>query len=317
MNDTIRIGGQDVPPGTRVHLELKVARLFTGTWLSLPVAVLNGATAGPRMWLSATIHGDELNGMEIIRRVIRDIHPEELVGTLVAVPVVNVFGFVEQSRYLPDRRDLNRSFPGSAKGSLAARLAHLFVEEVVKKCDYAIDFHTGSLHRSNLPQIRANLKRPETRRLAQAFGAPLMYRSPPIAGSLRQTARNLDVYYLLYEAGEPLRFDEDAINAGMVGTRRVLDALGMWKFNGPAAPASPPFEASHTRWVRANRSGILHLDVELGQMMKKGSLLGEISTDFFSTQSVAVRAPKDGMVIGFTKNPLVNQGDALVHLAMP
>lgn len=315
MNDTIRVGDQEVPPGTRVLLELPVARLFTGTWLSLPVAVLNGAFAGPRLWLSAAIHGDELNGMEIIRRVLRELDPARLVGTVIAVPVVNVFGFVEQSRYLPDRRDLNRSFPGSAKGSLAARLAHLFVEEVVNKCGYAIDFHTGSLHRENLPHIRANLLRPETRRLAEAFAAPLMFRSPPIRGTLRSTARRLGVSYLLYEGGEPLRFDENAITAGVLGTLRVLNALGMWTFDPGEVPRT--FEASRTRWIRASRSGILQLSVALGQMVARKEVLGQISTDFFSTRSVAVRAPHQGMVIGYTKNPLVNQGDALVHLAMP
>ena len=313
MSEPIHIGGTEVRPGELARLELPVARLVTGTWLALPVAVLNGRAPGPRLWLSATIHGDELNGMEIIRRVLRDLDPESLRGTVIAVPVVNVFGFVEQNRYLPDRRDLNRSFPGSAKGSLAARLAHLFVKEVVEKCQYGLDFHTGSQHRENLPQIRTNLEHPETRRLAEAFGAPFIYQSPPIRGTLRSAARRRGVHYLLYEGGEPLRFNDDAIACGVRGTLRVLAALDMWASEIDDLPR--PFEASSSRWLRASRSGILHLDVALGDLVEKGQVLGHIGVDFFSAKARPVKAPHDALVIAHTNNPLVNQGDALIHLA--
>lgn len=313
MMEEIRIGNETVPPGTRAHLEIPVARLFTGNWLALPVAVLNGRAAGPRLWLSATIHGDELNGLEIIRRVLREIDPLKLHGTVIAVPVVNVFGFVEQDRYLPDRRDLNRSFPGSPNGSLAARLAHLFVEEVVRKCQYGLDFHTGSLHRENLPQIRALLEDPETRRLAEAFGAPFMYQAAPIRGTLRSAAVRLGVRCLVYEGGEPMRFNHDAITCGVLGTLRMMNALDMWRFDEADPPST--FEATSTRWIRASRSGILHLSTALGQRVEKRQILAQIAVDFLTTKSRAVRAPHDGMVIAHTNNPLVNQGDALIHLA--
>lgn len=312
-NESIRIGGEEIRPGRRAHLELRVARLFTGTWLSLPVAVVNGRTAGPKLWLSATVHGDELNGMEIIRRVLSQIHPKGLRGTLLAVPVVNVFGFVDQSRYLPDRRDLNRSFPGSPKGSLAARLAHLFVNEIVKKSDYGLDFHTGSLHRENLPQLRADLADAETRRLCEAFAPPLIMPAPKLHGTLRTAARRLGKHYLLFEGGEPMRFNDDVITCGVVGTLRVLNAIGMWPFEAGEVPTS--FEASSTRWLRASRSGIFRLGVELGEIVSRGQALGHLGVDFLSTKSVPVKAPYDGMVIACTNNPLVNQGDALIHLA--
>ena len=313
MNEEVRIGQESVSPGASAHLEIPVARLFTGNWLALPVAVVNGRAAGPRLWLSAAIHGDELNGLEIIRRVLGQIDPKRLRGSVIAVPVVNVFGFVEQDRYLPDRRDLNRSFPGSPNGSLAARLAHLFIEEVVRQCQYGLDLHTGSLHRENLPQIRANLKDPETRRLAEAFAAPFMYPAKPIPGSLRATAVRMGVRCLVYEGGGPLRFNDDAINCGVVGALRLMTELGMWQAEEAEPP--PTFEATSTRWIRAGRSGILHLSTTLGERVKKGQVLGHISIDFLTTKSRRVRAPNDGLVIAYTNNPLVNQGDALIHLA--
>jgi predicted deacylase len=281
--------------------------------MSLPVSVINGGD-GPRLWLSAAIHGDELNGMEIIRRVLLQIDAAALRGTVIAVPVVNVFGFVERDRYLPDGRDLNRSFPGSARGSLASRLANLFMIEIVGKCQYGLDFHTGSRHRDNLPQIRGHLEHPETRRLAEAFGAPSILQPSPLHGSLRSTLRRRGIHYLLFEGGEPLRFNEPVIACGVAGTLRVLNALGMADFEVPPPP--PAFEATRTRWLRASRSGILQLAVASGDHVSKGQILGHIAIDFFSAKAVSVRAPAAGLVIGHTNNPLVNQGDALIHLAM-
>lgn len=314
MNEAFCIGGEKISPGTRVQLELPVARLLTGNWMSLPVSVVNGADDGPRLWLSAAIHGDELNGMEVIRRVLLQIDASRLRGTVIAVPVVNVFGFVERDRYLPDGRDLNRSFPGSPRGSLASRLASLFVNEVVAKCQYGLDFHTGSRHRENLPQIRGQLENPEIRRLAVAFGAPSMLQPPPLRGSLRSTARARGIHYLLFEGGEPLRFNNSVITCGVAGTLRVLNALGMAEID--VEPAPPSFEATRTRWLRATRSGILQLAVTSGEEVSKGQILGHIAVDFFSAKAIPVRSPDAGQVIGHTNNPLVHQGDALIHLAI-
>ncbi len=311
-SSAITLGETEIPAGVRVDTEIPVARLPTGTWLSLPVAVLNGAHPGPRVWLDAAIHGDEVNGLEIIRRVLPRIDPARLRGSLLAVPMVNVFGFIHQIRYLPDRRDLNRCFPGSSRGSLAARLANLFMREIVARCKYGIDLHTGSLHRTNLPQVRADLADPETRRIAVAFGAPLVYGAKGIRGSLRDSARRRGVHVLVYEGGEPLRFDEEAIAVGVRGILRVLAALEMW--DGPLDELPPPVEASESRWLRASRSGIFHLEASLGERVKKNRVVGRIS-ESLSSRERPVKATFDGLIIGYTNNPLVYRGDALVHLA--
>ena len=214
MKDRIvTVGGETVQPGTRRIVDLPVADLYTHTSLNMPVQIINGRRAGPTLFVTAAIHGDEINGVEIIRRLLRLKTLASIRGTLLAVPIVNVHGFLDQSRYLPDRRDLNRSFPGSEKGSVAARLAHMLVTEVINQSDCGIDLHTGSLHRSNLPQIRANLGDPRTRELAQLFGVPVLLNSGMRDGSLRQYAAEKGVPMLLYEAGEALRFDELAIRA--------------------------------------------------------------------------------------------------------
>lgn len=281
--------------------------------LSLPVTVINGRRPGPCLWLSAAIHGDELNGVEIIRRVIKPLQPRHLAGCVVAVPVVNIFGLLEQSRYLPDRRDLNRSFPGSSRGSLAARLAALFMREVVSQCTHGIDLHTAAVHRINLPQIRANLEDPQTYEFAIAFGAPVMIHAAMRDGSLRQAAAKNNIPTLLYEAGEALRFDETAIQTGVEGIRRSLAYLEM--INPPPDPPTIPLmEASVTKWVRASRGGIWHRQVELGQAVEARQRLGFI-TDTFGNKPTYLRSPITGLVIGHSQTPLVNQGDALIHIA--
>ena len=313
MDNTIEIATEAIAPGQRQHLEIPVARLATGTMLSLPVIVVNGIEAGPRLWLSAAIHGDEINGVEIIRQVLEQVNPQRLKGTLIAVPIVNVFGFVEQSRYLPDRRDLNRSFPGSATGSLAARLAQLFMQEIVNRSTHGIDLHTAALPRTNLPQIRANLHDGETHRCAKAFGAPVMIHATTRDGSLRQAAAKRGIPILLYEAGEALRFDPHAIQVGVEGTLRVMTALEMCEL--PLAAPASPIEVSQSKWTRASRSGIFRLEVALGEQVHKKQRLGVIS-DAFGETNIAVRAAVDGIVIGHVQNPLVNQGDGIIHIAI-
>lgn len=308
----IRVGTLEVPPGERGRLELEAARLATGSPLGIPVEVVHGRRPGPRVWLTAAIHGDELNGVEIIRQVLAEVTPARLRGTLIAVPIVNVHGFITESRYLPDRRDLNRSFPGSARGSLAARLAHLLMHEVIEGADVGIDLHTGAGDRTNLPQVRCNLDDPGTRRLAIAFGAPLVVHASLRDGSLRAAATGGGARVLVYEGGEARRFNADAIEAGTRGVLRVLGALGMW--NGAVAPHPPPLESRSTRWVRAGRSGLVRLTVEPGMQVTKGAGIGVIK-DAFGDRVLRVRAPISGLVIGQTRQPNVNRGDALVHLA--
>jgi len=312
-NDPFTIAGVQVAPGSRRHVEIPVARLPTDTSLSLPVSVVNGRRAGPKVWLNAVIHGDELNGVEVIRQVLNVLRPRELAGTVVAVPVVNVFGFVSENRYLPDRRDLNRSFPGSPRGSLAAQLAHLFMSEVVDRCDYGLDFHTGSDHRTNLAQLRVDLSNPEVERLALAFGAPATVDAVYRDGSLRWACRQRGIPLLVFEGGEAHRFNETAIRAGVDGTMRVLAELGMW--DGTVRPPDHPTTiVRHSAWERARRSGIVRIDVYPGQPVERGDVLGVIG-DALGARRSPVRASRSGIVLGYTRNPLVSQGDALVHIA--
>jgi predicted deacylase len=310
----IAIGGVAIPPGHKQRLELPIARLPTQTLLNLPVTVINGRYAGPCLWLSAAIHGDEINGVEIIRQVLAQVKPHRLHGCLIAVPIVNIFGFIEQSRYLPDRRDLNRSFPGSKRGSLAARLAHLFMSEVVSHCDYGIDLHTASFHRTNWPQVRGDFSNPRTYQFAKAFGAPIMIHSSMRDGSLRQAAAKRGIPVLLYEAGEALRFNPEAIATGVAGILRVLSVLGMHSFAFLSSPLES-LEVQTTKWIRASRSGILHSSVVLGQRVHQKQSLGIIA-DAGGDRTCRVASPWSGIVIGHTNNPLVNQGDGIFHVAI-
>lgn len=278
----------------------------------MPVVVINGKHPGPTVWLSGAIHGDELNGVEVVRKVLPRIDQRTLRGAIIAVPVVNVFGFIEQSRYLPDGRDLNRSFPGSSRGSMASQLAALFMKEVVMQCDLGIDLHTAAAHRTNVPQIRAYLDDEATLGLARAFGAPFIVDARLRDGSVRAAAMKMGIKVLLYEAGQIHRFDEEAVETGVNGVLRVLKAMDMGTWETPSFQT--PIEVRSTRWVRARRSGLMQLDVELSDEVTKGDVIGSIS-DALGSRSARITAPSSGHVIAFNQNPLVSQGDALVHLA--
>jgi predicted deacylase len=310
----LKIAGVEVGPGERRRIDVPVAQAYGQGDLFLPVIVLHGVEPGPRIFVSAAVHGDEIIGVEIIRRLLNTVSLRRLRGALIAVPIVNVYGFMAQSRYLPDRRDLNRSFPGSARGSLAARLAHLFMREVVSIATHGIDLHTGSLHRSNLPQVRACLDQPEAERLARAFGVPVIINANVRDGSLRQAVLERDIPMLLYEAGEALRFDEVSIRAGVRGVLSVMRALEMLPLPSRARTAVEAVIARSTTWVRAPEGGILRGRVALGARVAEGELLGEIS-DPVGEAETRVVASTDGILIGRTALPLVNEGDALFHIA--
>ncbi len=313
-NGAMTVAGVTVRPATRKTFELDVARLPTGTMESITVSVINGRHSGPRVWLSGAIHGDELNGIEIVRELVERIDPKSLHGSVVAVPVVNVFGFLTGSRYLPDGRDLNRSFPGSKRGSMAARLAYMFMKEIVEGCDVGIDFHTASAQRTNLPQVRADLSDPETVELAHSFGAPFAINAKLRDGSIREAATSRGIKVLLYEAGQIMRFEAEAIRVGVDGALRVLRHLGCGEWSTP--PGADPIEIHKTRWVRASRAGVATLDVELGAEVAAGDVLGTVG-DVLGGRRRIVRAPEAGFVIAANLIPLVNRGDALVHIAIP
>ncbi|MBD0784883.1 succinylglutamate desuccinylase/aspartoacylase family protein [Vibrio sp. Y2-5] len=304
--------GDKIPPATKQVIELEGAKLYTHSPLSIPIEIIHGASPGPVLMVNAAIHGDELNGVEIVRQLINSIDPTKLKGTLITVPIVNVFGFIHKSRYLPDRRDLNRCFPGSESGSLASRMAHIFFSQVALKCDYIIDLHTGAIHRTNLPQIRADLSNPETLRIAQAFATPVILDSPLRMGSLRSEAEKSGITVLTYEAGEALRFEPIAISAGVVGVKRVMQAIGMLRASRKKLPIS--VIAKSTSWLRAEADGILRTVVSLGDRVEKGQILAYINSPLGNVE-VEVKANKGGIVIGQQTLPLVNEGDAVFHLA--
>jgi predicted deacylase len=299
--------------GKRAKFELPISRLMSGTPVALPVLVFHGTNDGPTIWLSAAVHGDELSGVEIIRQVVDTLDPRSMSGTVIALPVVNVHGFNSGDRYLPDRRDLNRSFPGSARGSLASRIAHLLMTEVVGRSSVGIDLHTGSDHRTNLPQIRADLDDPYTLELARTFAAPITLHSRTRDGSLRQAATEAGATVLLYEGGEALRFDPAAIAMGRDGTRRILATLGIIATAGDPAPTETLL-SRQSRWVRAPKSGILHLEADLGATVKQGETIATIF-DAFGKRLSRITARSEGLIIGHTQHPLVNQGDAVAHIA--
>ena len=313
INKTITIGEHVIKPGERVSISLPVADLYTATSLSMPVKVISGRKDGPVLFVSAAIHGDELNGVEVIRRLLKRKILRTLHGTLIAVPIVNVHGFLDQSRYLPDRRDLNRSFPGTAKGSIAARLANLFAKQIVAKADYGIDLHTGAINRTNLPQLRANLGDPKTFDIARAFGVPVIVNSDILDGSLRGYAAERGLPVLIYEAGEALRFDEVAIRGGIRGILNVMRHIGMIPKSKSVKQITPVI-AKSTTWVREPVSGIINAKVRLGGSVTKGQVLATVS-DPLGDAEQNVDAPFDGIVIGRSNLPLAHEGDALFHLA--
>lgn len=311
-NVPIKVGVATVAPGRIRRIDLPFARLPTGTWATVPVAVVNGRYAGPHLWVSAAVHGDELNGIEIVRRLLRRVAARRLRGAVIAVPIVNIFGFLSESRYLPDRRDLNRSFPGSTRGSLATRLAGLVMKEVVSQCSVGIDLHTATNHRINLPQIRADLDDADTLDLARRFGAPFAIHARIRDGSLRQAATERGIRMLLYEAGQAHRFDEEAITVGVDGVLRVLAGLGMGEWDTP--PAATVRTVRRTTWLRARRGGIANLEAPLGTQVEANQVIGSIS-DSFGIRPAKIRTTEAGWVIARTLNPLVAPGDALVNLA--
>ncbi|WP_417451037.1 succinylglutamate desuccinylase/aspartoacylase family protein [Kordiimonas sp.] len=307
------IAGQKVEAGSRASLSLILPGQSRYTPLSMPLHVIHGRKGGPTMFVSAAIHGDEINGIEIIRQLLKQKSLNRLRGTLLCVPVVNMYGFLQHTRYMPDRRDLNRAFPGTEHGSLTSRVANVFRKQIIDRSDYGIDLHTGSNHRTNFPHIRANLADAETASLARAFNTAVTVNASLRDGSLRGYAVEKNVPVLLYEAGEALRFDKLAVRAGVRGILNVLGLVGMIKREVKRRP-HVSLEAESSHWVRANRSGLIRDAIKLGSRVKAGDRLALLS-DLLGDEQSEVKATQEGVVIGRTNLPIVNEGDALFHVA--
>ncbi len=310
-----QIAGAAIGPGERRQVNVGIARLYDFTDMGIPVEVVRGKQDGPVLFVCGALHGDEILGTEIIRRLLRHPGLKRIRGILLAVPIVNVFGFNTKSRYLPDRRDLNRSFPGSEEGSLAARLAHAFMSEIVSKSTHGIDLHTAAIHRNNLPQVRACIDDdPETLRLAQAFHAPVILNAALREGSIREAARQYRIPMLVYEGGEALRLDENAVSFGVRGVLSVMRAIGMLPESTSVKKQTISRIAQASYWVRAPQSGMLTPRYKLGSLVEEGSVLGVIS-DPFGNHQLKLEATRPGVIIGETSLPLLNEGDAAFHIA--
>ncbi|MBO6574371.1 MAG: succinylglutamate desuccinylase/aspartoacylase family protein [Rhodothermales bacterium] len=315
MSDALEIAGTRVEPGSRQTVLVPLAPMYTSMDMVMPTHVVRGKKDGPVLFVSAAIHGDEINGVEIIRQLLGRPDLARLRGTLIAVPVVNVYGYTFRSRYLPDRRDLNRSFPGSASGSMASRMAHTFMEEVAEKATHGIDLHTGAVHRTNLPHVRVNFENEDSLKLAHAFRAPLIMHSTLRDGSLREAGHDLGIPMLLYEAGEALRFDRQAIRVGLRGVLTVMRSIGMLPATKAPKRRVKPVLSTGSRWVRAPDSGTLLSSIEVGDVVQDDQVMGYI-TDPLGGENIEVRATASGVVVGKALLPLVYEGEALFNIAL-
>ncbi|MDX1585696.1 MAG: succinylglutamate desuccinylase/aspartoacylase family protein [Balneolaceae bacterium] len=311
MPETITINKKKIGLGEHQEIFLKIARLPTYTTINLPVNVYRGDEDGPVLLLTGGLHGDEINGIEIIRRLInRDlIKPDR--GTVIAIPLVNVYGFIQNVRGLPDGKDINRSFPGSRSGSLAKLLAYTLMNEIIPQIDYGIDFHTGGSSRANYPQIRCTFDIDRNRELAEAFAPPIVVNSSLINKSFRKAAKNKGKHILVYEAGESMRYDEAGIEEGVNGTLRLMKYLEMIQ-SAPAPNETQFFNKS--AWVRAKYAGLFSSKVELGEEVKKRQVLGHIN-DPYGKEWFKSISPHNGRIIGLNYSPVVHKGDAVIHLA--
>lgn len=308
------IGGEVIAPGSRKTVHLPVSTLPDHTPVTLSAHVIHGRKDGPTVFVSSGIHGDEVIGVEVVRRLLGSKLLKSLRGTLIVVPIVNTFGFINHSRYLPDRRDLNRCFPGSPNGSLASRLAHIFMTEIVARSTLGIDLHSAAVHRINLPQMRVSANNKTTLALSYIFGAPVILTSALRDGSLRQEAKKIGVDVLLYEAGEGMRFDEMSVRAGLAGILRVLKKVEMLPKAGIAPAKAKPLLCSDSSWLRAPAGGLLRMFKSEGEVVKTGDVVAAIA-DPFGVQEVDVKARFDGIIVGRAVMPIVHEGDALAHIA--
>jgi predicted deacylase len=307
------LGNSVIAPGTRAVVDIPFGKLYTHTELNIGAHVVHGKRPGPVLLITAALHGDEINGVEICRRLLRLPKINSLKGTLIVVPIVNTYGFVQQSRYLPDRRDLNRSFPGSEKGSLGSRMAWQFTDRILKKCTHVIDLHTGAIHRSNLPQVRATSRDKVSLKMAESFNAPIIIKAASRDGTMRGTANNMGIPIILYEAGEALRFDEHAIKIGVRGIMNVMHSLGMLRSVKRPEKTRSLF-SKKSSWIRAEHDGIARYYFGLGQKVNQGDTLAHIYSPY-SDFEVAVQASFSGIIIGRNNLPLINEGEALFHIA--
>ncbi len=311
----LEILGETILPGESKTLYMEIAKLHTTTKLKIPIIIERSKVKGPVVLFTAGIHGDEINGVEIVRQLITQKINIPKIGTIICIPVINIFGFVNKSREFPDGRDLNRVFPGTKAGSLASRFAYHMTTEILPLADYCIDFHAGGASRFNAAQIRIVPNNPELQSLAEIFNAPFTLFSKNIPGSFRNTATRHGVKMLLFEGGKSLDINSSIAIKGVNGSKRLLESLQMLspKHNS-AAEDQPTIFIEKSGWVRAKCSGLFHDYEMMGKFVKKGVVLGRI-TDPFGKFEKKVKAPNDGYIINANHSPIVYQGDAIYHIS--
>ena len=311
-NKTLVINGEKIAPGQHKLVQINIARLPTGTLIHIPVHVFNAKKEGPTVLVQAGLHGDEINGVETVRRMLQDELFHIKKGAVIVVPILNIFGFIHFSRDVPDGKDVNRSFPGRKTGSLASRIAHRYTAEILPQIDFGIDLHTGGGPRHNYPQVRYSQEDLESKKLAEAFDAPFYFASRLIMGSFRKTSYKMGIPTIVYEAGESMRFDEYAISQGIKGVQNVLGSLGMLPQKKTSKKTKSIF-LEQTRWIRASRAGMFIPQKKNGSAVMKGEILGTI-TDTDAKKNKKIKSPFDGYIFCINHQAVVNQGDALFHL---
>lgn len=306
---------ETILPGEKRTIYMEIAKLHTATKLKIPVIIERSKIDGPTVLLSAGIHGDEINGVEIVRSIIVQKINRPARGTIICIPVINIFSFVNKSREFPDGRDLNRVFPGSKNGSLASQFAYHLLKEIVPHVDYAVDFHAGGASRFNAAQIRIAPQNEELKKLATIFGAPFTLYSKNITGTFRNACEKSNVKMLLFEGGKSLDINDEIAEVGVNGAKRLLHYLKMLSPKHTLPPAAEPtIYISKSSWVRATKSGLFHDYNKIGCYVKKGFVLGSI-TDPFGKFEQKVKAPNDGYIINANHAPIVYQGDAVYHIS--
>ncbi len=306
--------GQEILPGKSVQLNLDVAHLHTRTPILVPVIVERAKIDGPTVLLMAGLHGDEINGVEIIRRFLRKKLHKPLIGTIICMPVFNIFGFLNVQRELPDGRDLNRSFPGSPKGSLASQFAFHFMKEIAPHCDYIIDFHTGASQRNNFPQIRCVFKDEESVELAKVFNPPFILHSNLIPKTLRESMVKRKKKILLFEGGKSNSIEEQVVEEGLNGVKRIIAHLGMRNYKYDITKDREPIFLEESKWMRAPSSGMFQALMKNGSAVMKGDVIG-IVTDPYGNYEKKIKATQDGYIICSNESPVVYKGDAIVNIA--
>ena len=317
-NKKFEILGHTIGKGMGAQLNLDIAKLHTRTKIEVPVIVQRGKKEGPTLLITGGIHGNEINGVEIVRQLVSKKYNKPDRGTVICIPVVNIFGFLNQTRQFPDGRDLNRVFPGTLRGSLASRFAYHLVKDITPIVDYCIDYHTGGDSRFNAPQIRIDKDDEDGLELAKVFGAEFIVKSAGREKSFRETLHHLDKKVLLYEGGKSLHIDEEITNIGITGAMRIMQHLGMRNFekeiSGIPVKKTPPKLVNSSKWMRAKHSGMFHPIVKVGQEIKKGNILGSISGPFGYFER-KIKARDSGFILCINESPIVNQGDAIFHIA--